>query len=102
MNSEKAEPLLKRRRLLAALCTFGTAGAAMLQSEDNTAYAATQKGTAQKGAAQEKKAAWMQDNWRWCNKCQGLFFAGHGAGACPLGGGHDSTGSGDYGLTNYS
>ena len=29
-------------------------------------------------------------------KCQGLFFAGHGKGVCPAGGGHDDTGSGDY------
>jgi len=37
-----------------------------------------------------------QNNWRWCNKCHGLFFAGHGAGVCPAGGGHDKTGSWDY------
>jgi hypothetical protein len=37
-----------------------------------------------------------QANWRYCRKCQGLFFAGHGKGVCPAGGGHDDTGSGDY------
>jgi hypothetical protein len=40
-----------------------------------------------------------QDNWRWCRKCQGLAFGGAGApGACPAGGSHDHTGSGNYSL----
>ena len=40
-----------------------------------------------------------QPGWRWCSVCQGLFFAGHGTGACPAGGtGHDESGSGDYAL----
>jgi hypothetical protein len=40
-----------------------------------------------------------QPNWRWCNKCQGLFFAGNfTSGTCPAGGGHDSSGSADYAL----
>jgi hypothetical protein len=42
-----------------------------------------------------------QDNWRWCNKCQGLAFAGNGdPGSCPAGAGqkHDHTGSANYGL----
>ena len=38
-----------------------------------------------------------QDNWRWCNKCQGLAFAGNPSpGACPAGGTHDHSGSGNY------
>lgn len=38
-----------------------------------------------------------QDNWRWCNKCQVLSFAGSAsAGACAAGGLHDHAGSGDY------
>lgn len=38
-----------------------------------------------------------QDNWRWCSKCQGLFFGGHQAASrCPAGGTHDPTGSGNY------
>jgi hypothetical protein len=45
-----------------------------------------------------------QNNWRWCNRCQGLFFAGHGAGVCPVpsqvrGAGHSQTGSGDYAVS---
>jgi hypothetical protein len=39
-----------------------------------------------------------QNNWRWCNKCQGLAYAGFGAGVCPAGAGHDHAGSGDYSL----
>ena len=38
-----------------------------------------------------------QDNWRWCNKCQGLAYAGNlSLGACPAGGTHDHSGSGNY------
>jgi hypothetical protein len=40
-----------------------------------------------------------QNNWRLCNKCQGLYFAGHTThGQCPTGGTHDHTGSGNYSL----
>ncbi|MFP2907580.1 hypothetical protein ACLESD_21530, partial [Pyxidicoccus sp. 3LFB2] len=37
-------------------------------------------------------------NWRWCNKCQGLFFAGNGSSVCPTGGAHNGSTSGDYHL----
>jgi len=40
----------------------------------------------------------LQANWRWCRKCQGLFFGGNPGSQCPVGGAHDSTGSGDYHL----
>jgi hypothetical protein len=40
-----------------------------------------------------------QANWRWCKKCEGLFFAGHAAkGVCPAGGQHSQAGSGKYEL----
>jgi hypothetical protein len=38
-----------------------------------------------------------QYNWRWCNKCQALCFAGGPTpGPCSAGGAHDHAGSGDY------
>ena len=44
----------------------------------------------------------IQGNWRWCNKCQGLFFGDGQAGSrCPAGGTHASpteSGSGNYSL----
>ena len=41
----------------------------------------------------------VQDNWRWCKKCQGLAYAaGSSLGHCAAGGTHDHTGSGDYAL----
>ena len=46
-------------------------------------------------------AVMAQRNWRWCNKCQGLWFAGNSVnptGKCPAGGGHTQGGSGDYAL----
>jgi len=37
-------------------------------------------------------------DWRWCRKCEGLFYGQMGQGACPAGGAHDKTASGDYRL----
>ena len=41
-----------------------------------------------------------QDNWRWCNKCQGLFFGGNPGSKCPAGGAHSKTGSGNYDIVH--
>jgi len=36
-----------------------------------------------------------QNSWRWCHKCEGLFFAGHPImGQCPAGLSHDASQSG--------
>jgi Common central domain of tyrosinase len=40
----------------------------------------------------------QQSNWRWCHKCEGLYFAGNPGSHCPAGGAHDQTGSGNYSL----
>ncbi|HEV2756785.1 MAG TPA: M36 family metallopeptidase [Actinomycetota bacterium] len=38
-----------------------------------------------------------QDGWRWCNKCQGMFYGPNiNASDCPAGGAHAATGSGNY------
>ena len=40
-----------------------------------------------------------QEGWRWCHKCEGLFFAGHPSqGRCPAGGSHDASQSGHYAI----
>ena len=40
-----------------------------------------------------------QNGWRWCLKCQGLFFSGHPLqGVCPSGGSHDARQSGHYAI----
>lgn len=46
-------------------------------------------------------ASITQASWRWCHKCQSLFW-GHNMGisVCPAGGTHDDTGSGDYSLAD--
>jgi len=42
----------------------------------------------------------QDENWRRCNKCQGLFYTGNPTfGTCPTGGGHDYSGSANYSLT---
>jgi len=42
-----------------------------------------------------------QTNWRWCHKCQGMYFGGSATqGVCPAGGQHDHTGSGNYDLAH--
>ena len=44
-----------------------------------------------------------QGNWRWCNKCQCLGFAGSATlGPCQAGGNHDHAGSGNYFLVDNS
>jgi hypothetical protein len=41
-----------------------------------------------------------QDDWRWCSRCEGLFFGGLAAQSlCPAGGAHDASGSANYTLT---
>jgi hypothetical protein len=52
-------------------------------------------------AALKAQLAAVQDNWRWCNKCQGLWFAGSPPTKkkpCPAGGEHSQDGSGNYRL----
>jgi hypothetical protein len=45
---------------------------------------------------------YWQRNWRWCKKCQSLFYAGNSNGVCPAGDkGHDGSGSSNY-LLNYN
>jgi len=39
-----------------------------------------------------------QSNWRWCDQCQGLFFAGNNFGVCTVQGTHNDAGSDDYQL----
>jgi hypothetical protein len=49
--------------------------------------------------AQGGEAGGLQDNWHWCQKCWGLWFAGNGVGVCPAGGGHLKPGAAlDYEL----
>jgi hypothetical protein len=43
-------------------------------------------------------APWLQSDWRWCHKCQGLFFGGNPGPVCPAGGPHENVGSGNYSL----
>jgi hypothetical protein len=47
----------------------------------------------------------QQNDWRWCNKCQGLFFGPNAASShCPAGGTHSSvsqSGSGNYSLLHH-
>jgi hypothetical protein len=41
----------------------------------------------------------LQNNWRWCSKCQGLGYAGNTSpGSCPAGASHSYVASGDYSL----
>jgi hypothetical protein len=50
-----------------------------------------------------ERHAGMQSNWRWCQRCQGLFYAGNNSlGRCPAADEHSLTGSGDYTLGSAS
>jgi len=40
-----------------------------------------------------------QADWKWCIRCEGMFFSGNPArGRCPAGGSHDGGQSGNYNL----
>jgi len=53
---------------------------------------------ASEAGAQVMPAGCVQEGWRWCHKCQGMFYghASSGLGVCPAGGAHETTGSGNY------
>jgi len=42
----------------------------------------------------------QQGGWRWCSKCEGMFYgrASAGKGVCPAGGAHTDAGSGHYAI----
>lgn len=81
-NRTSSESRLPRRTLL--LRGSVLAGAIVLGSRAAAALASPATGTSEGG-------------WQWCRNCMGLFFLGWGNnGECPAGGGHDSTGSGNY------
>src|SRR5262245_53182644 len=37
-------------------------------------------------------------DWRWCSKCQGLWYEGNGAARCPAGNNHSKKDSDNYSL----
>jgi hypothetical protein len=43
--------------------------------------------------------ATSQNNWRWCNKCQGMHYAGFNSGLCPAFGTHNNVNSYNYALS---
>jgi hypothetical protein len=56
-------------------------------------------GIATPAAADQCPAGWFtQEGWRWCRKCEGMFYAlaSAGKGVCPAGGAHDDSASGHY------
>ena len=42
----------------------------------------------------------LQTNWQYCNKCQGMYYAGKSSSVCPAGGAHSDTESASYVLAN--
>jgi hypothetical protein len=61
----------------------------------NSGLIAVAAGAATVGVAGSAEAG--QSNWRWCWRCEGLWFNDHaGYGRCPRGGGHTFSGSGNY------
>jgi hypothetical protein len=42
----------------------------------------------------------IQGNWRFCFKCQGMWFGGFAGSVCPDGGSHSQSGSGNYALVH--
>jgi len=81
-----------RRRFLVGAAAAAVTGLTLGSPADRKAMAAT--------PASSSSPAATQGNWRWCNKCQCLAFAGNlSLGPCAAGGTHDHGGSGNYVLT---
>lgn len=85
-TSAHDQPALPRRRLLTtSLLTAGALGAGL---------------AAAPAAEANARPTSLQAQWRWCNRCQCLFYGGGTTTAwCILGGGHDYGGSGNYIIT---
>jgi hypothetical protein len=77
-------------------------GVASSQCPAGGAHAApAQSGSAEYGVALNiGAAANHQPDWRWCSKCQGLFYAGLAPSPCPAGGTHAAPA--ESGSANYS
>ena len=88
-----------RRRFLRGGVALGAGG--LLAAAGGLTLAAA---VAAPAGAQVSSYSW-QTNWRWCSKCQGLFFGGYqgNQGLCAAGGAHagNSSSSYDY-LVNYN
>jgi hypothetical protein len=84
---------MSRRQVISTFGALSLTGAALSQLDSPAALAAAAL------PAVDNVSRDNQAGWRWCNKCQGLFFAGSATqGVCPAWGAHDSTGSGNYQL----
>ena len=46
-------------------------------------------------------AGGWQGDWRWCQRCQGLFFGGNPGSVCPAGGAHDGSLSSNYSIPQF-
>jgi len=79
---------------------FGGSLAASRCAGGGTHVAPTQSGSGDYQLAHSVAAdADHQDNWRWCSKCQNLFFGGIAASTCAAGGAHSPPGQ--SGSANY-
>ena len=69
----------------------------LLRMAGATGFVALTAGALTLGSASAAQAS--QGNWRWCYKCEGMWFNGHPTnGVCPPGGAHSSSGSGNYAI----
>jgi hypothetical protein len=92
MSDDRQSHVPRRRFIELGGLTAGTIGAALL-APAVAAEAATSPGSSTTSVTPQS----LQAGWRWCNRCQGLFYGGGSTtGWCVLGGGHDWGGSGNY------
>ena len=84
--------LTRRTALKAGAATAGLLGFGLATS----APAVASVGTQQSGLT-SAQAGSQQSDWRWCNRCQCIFYSqDYTTGWCPKGGGHNYRGSGNY------
>lgn len=89
----------RRTVLRAGIATVGAVGLGVAASSAVAAPAVAED-AAKDTTADTAGAHGSQSNWRWCYKCEGLWFNGHPTnGRCPAGGVHSSQGSLNYTLS---
>ena len=86
---------LDRRAAFQHLATAAVLGGAAAVVGTPTVHAAP----VPKDAAKVPHTFTMQTEWRWCKKCEGMFFTGGTSnGVCPAGKEHDPADSGQYSM----
>lgn len=99
---ERVASSFVRRRTFLKRFTALTAGLVLVRATDSGVSQAAAHQDRSRGiqSTSDSQQIFLQSNWRWCRKCQGMYFGGNPmvGRSCPAGGSHDGSASGNYAL----